>query len=108
MSQLFDLNVNSYSLRELLDFFELTSNDDGALVERKCIGLKQKIKGDSKLGPVSKQKIHDFLNKAMDRLSQSRANIQTVKASSASGAASAASAAQAQAPNDPPPPNSCN
>ena len=32
MSQLFDLNVNSYSLRELLDFFELTSNDDGALV----------------------------------------------------------------------------
>jgi hypothetical protein len=102
MSQLFDLNVNSYSLRELLDFFELTSNDDGALVERKCIGLKQKIKGDSKLGPVSKQKIHDFLNKAMDRLSQSRANIQTVKASSASGAASAASAAQAQAPNDPP------
>ena len=80
MSQLFDLNVQNYSLCELLDFFEVSSNDDGALVERKCVGLKQKIQGDPKLGPVTKRKIHDFLNKATDRLSQSRADIKNVKA----------------------------
>ena len=72
MSQLFDLNVHNYSLQELLDFFGLATNDDAASVDRKCHTLKQKIKGDPKLGPVTKGKIHDFLNKAVDRLSQSR------------------------------------
>ena len=68
---MFDLNVNNYSLRELLDFFGLTTNDD-ASVDHTCRALKQKIKGDPKLGPVTKGKINDFLNKAVDRLSQSR------------------------------------
>jgi hypothetical protein len=72
MSQMFDLNVNNYSLRELLDFFGLTTNDDAASVDHTCHTLKQKIKGDPKLGPVTKGKINDFLNKAVDRLSQSR------------------------------------
>ena len=72
MSQLFDLNVHNYSLQELLDFFGLATNNDAASVDRKCHTLKQKIKGDPKLGPVTKGKIHDFLNKAVDRLSQSR------------------------------------
>lgn len=72
MSQLFDLNVQNYSLGELLDFFGLSKNDDAAEVDRKCKGLKQKINKDPKLGDVTKGKIHDFLNKATQRLSQSR------------------------------------
>ena len=72
MSQLFDLNVGNYSLSELLDFFGLGSNHDAAAVDHKCGALKQKINKDPKLGPVTKGKIHDFLNKAVDRLSQSR------------------------------------
>ena len=72
MSQLFDLNVHNYSLQELLNFFGLRANDDGESVDRTCRELKQKIQGDPKLGPVTKGKIHDFLNKAVDRLSQSR------------------------------------
>ena len=72
MSQLFDLNVHNYSLRELLDFFGLTTNDDAASVDRTCRSLKQKIQSDPKLGPVTKGKINDFLNKAVDRVSQSR------------------------------------
>ena len=72
MSQLFDLNVQNYSLRELLDFFGLTTNDDAETVTRKCSVLKQKIAKDPKLGPVTKGKMHDFLNSATSRLSQSR------------------------------------
>ena len=72
MSQLFDLNVHNYSLQELLNFFGLATNDDAASVDRTCHALKQKINGDPKLGPVTKGKIHDFLGKAVDRLSQSR------------------------------------
>jgi hypothetical protein len=72
MSQLFDLNVHNYSLQELLNFFGLATNDDAASVDRTCNALKQKINGDPKLGPVTKGKIHDFLSKAVDRLSQSR------------------------------------
>jgi hypothetical protein len=73
MSQLFDLNVSNYSLRELLNFFGVDKNDDGASVDRSCNDLKKKIQADPKLGPVTKGKIHDFLNKAVGRLSQSRA-----------------------------------
>ena len=73
MSQLFDLNVGNYSLRELLNFFGVDKNDDGASVDRSCNDLKKKIQADPKLGPVTKGKIHDFLNKAVGRLSQSRA-----------------------------------
>ena len=72
MSQLFDLNVSNYSLRELLNFFGVDKNDDGASVDRSCNDLKKKIQADPKLGPVTKGKIHDFLNKAVGRLSQSR------------------------------------
>ena len=72
MSQLFDLNVHNYSLSELLDFFGLDQNEDAAEVERKCANLKQKINKDPKLGPVTKGKMHDFLNKATQRLDQSR------------------------------------
>jgi hypothetical protein len=72
MSQLFDLNVNNYSLRELLDFFGLSQNNDAADVDRKCANLKHKINKDPKLGPVTKGKIHDFLSRATQRLSQSR------------------------------------
>jgi hypothetical protein len=72
MSQLFDLNVQNYSLNELLDFFGVATNDDAAAMTRKCGALKQKINKDPKLGPVTKGKIHDFLNSAMNRLSQSR------------------------------------
>ena len=72
MSQLFDLNVNNYSLRELLDFFGLSQNNDAAEVDRKCANLKHKINKDPKLGPVTKGKIHDFLNKATHRLAQTR------------------------------------
>ena len=75
MSQLFDLDVQNYSLRELLDFFELPSNGDGAMMDRNCRGLKQKIQGDPKLGPMTKTKIHAFLDAALDRLSQSRAEV---------------------------------
>ena len=72
MSQLFDLNVNNYSLRELLDFFGMSQNNDAAEVDRKCDALKHKINKDPKLGPVTKGKIHDFLNRATQRLAQSR------------------------------------
>ena len=72
MSQLFDLNVHNYSLSELLDFFGLTTNADAETVTRKCSVLKQKIAKDPKLGPVTKGKMHDFLNSATRRLSQSR------------------------------------
>ena len=61
MSQLFDLNVHNYSLQELLDFFGLTTNNNATSVDRTCDALKQKIKEDPKLGPVTKGKIHDFL-----------------------------------------------
>jgi hypothetical protein len=72
MSQLFDLNVQNYSLNELLDFFGLATNDDAAAIARKCSALKQKINKDPKLGPVTRGKMHDFLNRAMNRLSDSR------------------------------------
>jgi hypothetical protein len=72
MSQLFDLNVQNYSVGELLDFFGLTKNDDAAEVDRMCRGLKQKISKDPKLGDVTKGKMHDFLNKATQRLSHTR------------------------------------
>ena len=72
MSQMFDLNVHNYSLQELLDFFGLTKHDDAASVNNRCRTLKQKIQMDPKLGPVTKGKINDFLNKAVDQLSQSR------------------------------------
>ena len=72
MSQLFDLNVHNYSLSELLDFFGVATNDDAATVARKCGALKQKITKDPKLGPVTKGKMHDFLNSATNRLSESR------------------------------------
>jgi hypothetical protein len=71
MSQLFDLNVHNYSLSELLDFFGVATNDD-ATVARKCGALKHKITKDPKLGPITKGKIHDFLNSATKRLSESR------------------------------------
>ncbi len=73
MSQLFDLNVQNYSLNELLDFFGLTQNSDAFEVERKCAALKQKINNDPKLGNVTKGKIHNFLDKATQRLSHTRA-----------------------------------
>ena len=82
MSQLFDLNVDNYSLHELLDFFGLTQNDDAASVDRTCRALKLKIQGDPKLGPVTKGKINDFLNKAVNRLSQSRNAVKQVKSNS--------------------------
>lgn len=72
MSQLFDLNVGNYSLKELLNFFGLDKNDDAISVDRSCNDLKKKIQADPKLGPITKGKIHDFLNKAVDRLTQSR------------------------------------
>ena len=72
MSQLFDLNVQNYSLGELLDFFGMSQNNDAAEVDRKCASLKHKISKDPKLGPVTKGKIHDFLNKATHRLAQTR------------------------------------
>ena len=72
MSQLFDLNVQNYSLNELLDFFGLATNDDAAAITRKCSALKQKINKDPKLGPVTKGKMHGFLNSATNRLSDSR------------------------------------
>jgi hypothetical protein len=72
MSQLFDLNVHNYSLGELLDFFGMSQNNDAAEVDRKCASLKHKISKDPKLGPVTKGKIHDFLNKATHRLAQTR------------------------------------
>ncbi len=34
MSQLFDLNIDNYSLKELLNFFGLDKNNDESLVER--------------------------------------------------------------------------
>ena len=70
-SQPFDLNVHNYSLSELLDFFGLIKNDAPAEVDRKCAALKRKISNDPKLGPVTKGKMHDFLNKAAQRLAQS-------------------------------------
>ena len=72
MSQLFDLNVQNYSLGELLDFFGMSQNNDAAEVDCKCAILKHKISKDPKLGPVTKGKIHDFLNKATHRLAQTR------------------------------------
>lgn len=72
MSQLFDLNVQNYSLSELLDFFGLNKNDDAGEVDRRCKILKQKINKDPKLGEVTKGKMHDFLNKATHRLAQTR------------------------------------
>ncbi len=72
MSQLFDLNVNNYSLTELLNFFGVDKNDDEAQVERSCNELKKKIQSDPKLGPMTKGKINEFLNKAIERIAFSR------------------------------------
>ena len=72
MSQLFDLNVSNYSLKELLNFFGVDKNDDAASVERNCNDLKKKIQTDPKLGPVTKGKMHEFLNKAVVRLTHAR------------------------------------
>jgi len=99
MSQLFDLNVHNYSLQELLNFFGLTTNEDAESVNHTCAALKQKIQGDPKLGPVTKGKIHDFLNKAVNRLSQSRQTttelFKNAKGGAAAHASSASSAAHA-------------
>jgi len=101
MSQLFDLNVDNYSMRELLDFFGLTTNDDATSVDRTCRTLKQKIQKDPKLGPVSKGKIHEFLDKAVGRLSQSRrTSLELFKNSNSNsnGAKAKATAAPTAAP----------
>ena len=100
MSQLFDLNVHNYSLQELLDFFGLTTNNDAASVDRTCDALKQKIKEDPKLGPVTKGKIHDFLNKAVDRLSQSRHTTAELSKNATGGAATAPPPTPAPAPHN--------
>jgi len=89
-SQLFDLNVQNYSLSELLDFFGLATNADPEAVTRKCGALKQKINKDPKLGPVTKGKIHDFLNSATTRLSQSRRTTTELFTNAAGAAAAAA------------------
>ena len=91
MSQLFDLNVSNYSLKELLNFFGVDKNDDAASVDRSCNDLKKKIQADPKLGPVTKGKIHDFLNKAVDRLSQSRNATKELFESSSGGSGSSSS-----------------
>jgi len=70
MAQLFDLNVDNYTLDELLNFFGVTAHSDAAIMDRKCAALKQKISQDPKLGGVAKGKMHDFLNTAVVRLSK--------------------------------------
>jgi hypothetical protein len=95
-SQIFDLNVHNYSVNELLDFFGLATNESAATVDRKCADLKQKINNDPKLGPVTKRKIHAFLNKAVNRLSQSR----HATAELFTGAAAAATNANASSGKD--------
>lgn len=70
MAQLFDLNVDNYTLDELLNFFGVTAHSDAAIVDRKCAALKKKISQDPKLGGVAKGKMHDFLNTAVVRLSK--------------------------------------
>jgi hypothetical protein len=70
MAQLFDLNVDNYTLDELLNFFGVTAHSDAAIMDRKCAALKNKISQDPKLGGVAKGKIHDFLNTAVVRLSK--------------------------------------
>ena len=99
MSQLFDLNVDNYSMRELLDFFGLTTNDDATSVDHTCRTLKQKIQKDPKLGPVSKGKIHEFLDKAVGRLSQSRrTSVELFKNSNSNGDSKGAKAKATAAP----------
>lgn len=96
MSQLFDLNVSNYSLKELLNFFGVDKNDDATSVDRSCNDLKKKIQADPKLGPITKSKIHDFLNKAVDRLTQSRNTTKELfESASASASASGAGAVKA-------------
>ena len=104
MSQLFDLNVQNYSLRELLDFFGLATNDDADAVTRKCGALKQKIARDPTLGPVTKGKIHDFLNSATTRLSQSRYTTTELFTNAALGEREAAITAAIKAAAPAPPP----
>jgi hypothetical protein len=92
--------VQNYSLNELLDFFGVATNDDAAAMTRKCGALKQKINKDPKLGPVTKGKIHDFLNSAMNRLSQSR-QVTTELFASASASASTSASASANNKREP-------
>jgi hypothetical protein len=70
MAQLFDLNVDNYTVNELMNFFGVTEQSDAAIVDRKCAALKKKISQDPKLGGVAKGKMHDFLNTAVVRLSK--------------------------------------
>ena len=70
MAQLFDLNVDNYTLGELMNFFGVTAHSDAAIMDRKCAALKKKISQDPKLGGVAKGKMHDFLNTAVVRLSK--------------------------------------
>jgi len=70
MSQLFDLNVDNYTVNELMNFFGVTAHSDAAIMDRKCAALKKKISQDPKLGGVAKGKMHDFLNNAVVRLSK--------------------------------------
>jgi len=70
MAQLFDLNVDNYTLDELMNFFGVTAHSDAAIMDRKCEALKKKISQDPKLGGVAKGKMHDFLNNAVVRLSK--------------------------------------
>lgn len=70
MAQLFDLNVDNYTVNELMNFFGVTAHSDAAIMDRKCAALKKKISQDPKLGGVAKGKMHDFLNNAVLRLSK--------------------------------------
>ena len=60
MAQLFDLNVDNYTLDELMNFFGVTAHSDAAIVDRKCAALKKKISQDPKLGGVAKGKMRLF------------------------------------------------
>ena len=60
MAQLFDLNVDNYTLDELMNFFGVTAHSDAAIVDRKCAALKKKISQDPKLGALPRVKCTTF------------------------------------------------
>lgn len=62
----FDLNTENYTLKELIDMFELPVNFDKKNIEAQSTILVEKIKSDKTISIVQKQKIIHFLNKAKD------------------------------------------
>ena len=68
MSTSFDLNINSYTIKELEEVFELPKNYDESMVETQEIKLRQNIINDRGIPSSTKNNTLEFISKVKKTL----------------------------------------